>query len=83
MLDGIEPHVMGEIRHAAEHVEGIQLHDAKARWLGHRLHADISAGVDPGLPVSEAIRLGETLKKELAAHMPAIASVSVSFTEAK
>ena len=83
MLDGIEPNVMGEIRHAAEHVEGIQLHGAKARWLGHRLHADISAGVDPRLPVSEAIRLGETLKKQLAEHMPAIASVSVSFTEAK
>jgi cation diffusion facilitator family transporter len=37
MLDGVDPRVLSEIRHAAEHVHGIDgVVDAKARWLGHK-----------------------------------------------
>ena len=31
-----------EIHHAAEHIPGIKVVDAKARWIGHRLHADVA-----------------------------------------
>ena len=38
MLDGVEPGTIGEIAHAAEHMEGIdKVTDVRARWLGHRL----------------------------------------------
>src|SRR5262249_51359101 len=36
MLDGVEPRIIDEIRHAGEHVAGLLLvREAKARWLGH------------------------------------------------
>ena len=46
MLDGVEPGITEEIRHAAEHVPNIeQVLDIKTRWLGHRLHADVAIAV--------------------------------------
>src|SRR3954454_11519302 len=46
MLDGVEPHIIDEIHHSAEHVPGIhQVVDAKARWLGHKLHVDVTVAV--------------------------------------
>ena len=42
MLDGVDPHVIDEIRHAAAHVANVkEVTDIRARWLGHRLHAEV------------------------------------------
>ena len=42
-LDGIEPEIMKEIEHAASHVSGVQeVSDVRARWIGHKLHAEIN-----------------------------------------
>jgi cation diffusion facilitator family transporter len=80
MLDGVEPGVLAEIRHAAEHVPGLkQIHDVKARWLGHRLHADVTIGVDPGASLGEATAIADAFKRELSAHMPALAAANVVF----
>lgn len=80
MLDGIEPGVMDEIRHAAEHVPGARIVDAKARWIGHRLHADIAIAADETLPLSEANNIAAALKDELSQHMPALATANVRFS---
>ncbi|CDX40822.1 conserved membrane hypothetical protein [Mesorhizobium sp. SOD10] len=46
MLDGVEPGLVGEIHHAAEHVAGIEkVTDARARWLGHKLHVEVEIAV--------------------------------------
>lgn len=80
MLDGIEPGVMDEIRHAAEHVLGARIVDAKARWIGHRLHADIAIAADESLPLSDANKIAAALKDELSQHMPALAEANVRFS---
>jgi cation diffusion facilitator family transporter len=78
MLDGVEPAMVGEIRHAAEHVSGLKkVLDVKARWLGHRLYADVAVLVDETLSVAEADRLGEKLKREMFAHVPALSVANV------
>jgi divalent metal cation (Fe/Co/Zn/Cd) transporter len=33
----------------------------KARWLGHRLHADVTIGVDPGASLGEALAIADEL----------------------
>jgi cation diffusion facilitator family transporter len=81
MLDGVEPEVIDKIRHAAEHIPGIQLHDARARWLGHRLRADLAVSFDPNLSVGDAAGLAEELKKALHDHLPALDEAPVSFVE--
>jgi len=79
MLDGIEPGVMDEIHHAAAHVPGAHVTEAKARWIGHKLHADVTIDVDGSLPLSAANKIALTLENELFEHMPALAAANIRF----
>ncbi len=78
MLDGVDPATVRDIRHAAEHVSGIRkVVDVKARWLGHRLHADVAILVDSALSVAEADQLGAALRREMMAHIPMLSVATV------
>ena len=78
MLDGVDPAVTDEIRHAAAHVDGVrEVLDVKARWLGHRLHADIGVRVLAEMPVADADRLAENLRHEMLEHIPALSAANV------
>ena len=79
MLDGVDPAIIADVRHAGEHVTGIdRVIDAKARWLGHRLYVDITVALKDNPRLSEADPIALALKQEVAEHVPAVA-VNVSF----
>lgn len=78
-LDGVEPAIVDEIQHAAEHVKGIKIVSARARWLGHRLHTDVAISVDDKLPVSAGVKLAEQLRGELLAHISALRTATITF----
>jgi len=43
-----------EIRHVSSHVEGAEdVAEVRARWLGHRLRAEVNVAVNPALSVAE------------------------------
>jgi cation diffusion facilitator family transporter len=47
MLDGVERPAIGELRHAAQHARGVLgVESVRARWLGHRLQAEMRLTVD-------------------------------------
>jgi len=78
MLDGIDPEIPDEIRHAAGHVEGVrEVLDVKARWLGHRLLADVGVRVRADMSVADADRLAENLRHEILEHVPALSVANV------
>lgn len=78
MLDGIDPEVTDEIRRAAGHVEGVrEVLDVKARWLGHRLLADVGVRVRADMSVADADRLAENLRHEMLEHLPALSVANV------
>lgn len=80
MLDGVEPEVVEQIHHAAAHVPGVdRVIDAKARWLGHDLHADVTIAVNDNLTVADANAIAASLQSELRAHMPALSVAHVRF----
>ncbi|MDG4884147.1 cation diffusion facilitator family transporter [Mesorhizobium sp. WSM4884] len=82
MLDGVEPGLVDEIHHAAEHVVGIEkVAEAKARWLGHKLHVDVAIAVNDGLLLAAANNIAASLKAELFAHIPALDIATVRFAE--
>ncbi|AZO70452.1 MAG: cation transporter [Mesorhizobium sp.] len=82
MLDGVEPGLVNEIHHAAEHVPGIEkVVEAKARWLGHKLHVDVAIAVNDGLLLAAANNIAVSLKTELFAHIPALDVATVRFAE--
>jgi len=54
LLDGVDPDVIEEIRHASSHVEGVaDVAEVRARWVGHRLRAEVNVAVDPEVSVAE------------------------------
>lgn len=53
--------------------------DAKARWLGHRLHADVALALPGGLTLADAEGIASTLRRALLAHMPSLQTVNVTF----
>ncbi|TCA89225.1 cation diffusion facilitator family transporter [Rhizobium leguminosarum] len=82
-LDGVEPGVTDEIRHAADHVAGIDgLTDVKARWIGHKLHADVTISVSGDKRVADASAIVATLRNELQAHLPALGTATIQIAEA-
>jgi cation diffusion facilitator family transporter len=75
-LDGIEPGVLAELRHSAEHVPGVRgIENLRARWVGHRLHAEADLVIDGGLPVGDAAKIADAVREAAARHMPALASL--------
>jgi hypothetical protein len=80
MLDGVEPGIVDEIRHAAEHVTGVdRVVTSKARWIGHKLHADVTIAVNDNLTLASANEISASLQRELFAHLPALDVANVRF----
>ena len=73
MLDGIERPTIDELRHAAEHARGVlDVESVRARWLGHRLHAEMKLAVDPALSVTDARNVADDVKDHARDHLPAL-----------
>ena len=78
MLDGVDPGAIDEIKHAAEHVPGVSsILDVRARWLGHRMLAELDIGVPGPITVTEADRIATELEHELLDHLPALKSARI------
>jgi cation diffusion facilitator family transporter len=78
LIDGIEPDILAQIEHAPLHVDGvIKVEDIRARWVGHRVHTDITIYVDPNLSVLEADEISKKVERSLRDHVRLLSSVSV------
>jgi cation diffusion facilitator family transporter len=78
LLDGIEPGILAEVEHAPTHVIGvIEVHEARARWLGHKVHADLHITVDPTLSVAESHGIVERVQQALAEHVTAFGGATI------
>jgi divalent metal cation (Fe/Co/Zn/Cd) transporter len=83
MLDGVEPHVVIELRRAAQHARGVVgVQSVRARWLGHRLHAEMTLAVDPAISLADARKVADEVKKRARGHMPALESLHVELVPA-
>jgi len=66
LLDGADPHSVGEIREAASTVPGVvDVSDVRVRWAGHRMYAEVNLAVDGNRSVSE----GHAIAKEVRHRM--------------
>jgi cation diffusion facilitator family transporter len=77
-LDGVESETLDEIIHAAGHVARVEeVTDVRARWIGHRLHADVSVTVPGGLSLVEGHDVARDVRHQLLHHLPHLGSVMV------
>lgn len=77
-LDGVETEALETITHAASHVPGVtEVTDVRARWIGHRLHADLSITVPAALSVSEGHEVAKAVRHQLLHHLPHLGSMTI------
>ena len=78
MLDGVDTDAVDTIAHAAAHVAGVnEVTDVRARWIGHRLHADVSVSVSGELSVTEGHAIAKEVRHQLLHHLPHLGGVAV------
>src|SRR3990172_7028701 len=78
LLDGIDPEVVDEMRHAARHTSGVQdVTGVHVRWLGHRLHAELSVAVDAQLSVEQGHEIAKEVCHQLLHHLTYLSTATV------
>lgn len=82
MLDGVEPEVVAELRHAAGQVPGVRgLENVRARWVGHRLHAEADLVIDPALPVREGVAIAARVREAAMSCLPALGALRLALAD--
>ena len=78
LLDGVDPDVVDEIRHALNHAPGVkEVSDVRVRWLGHRMHAEVNLAVDPTVSVEEGHDIALEAQHELLHHLDYLSSATI------
>ena len=77
-LDGVDPEIIEGIAHAVGHVDGVlEIAEVKARWLGHKLRAEVEIVVNPTLSLRQAQEIVAEVEHELHDHMEFLIGVTV------
>ena len=70
LLDGVDPDVVQEIKHAVNHTAGVlDVADVRVRWSGHWLHAEVSVAVSPELSVENGHEIAKEVRHQLLHHL--------------
>ena len=78
LLDGVDPVVIDEVQHAAEHITDVrEVTEVRVRWVGHRLSAEINIAVDADLSVEEGHRIAHEVRHELLHHLPYLGNATI------
>ena len=78
LLDGVDPEVIDEIRHAIDHVDGVRdVAEIRVRWIGHRLHAEINIAVGSHLSVDKGHEIGNEVRHQLLHHLKYLSGVTI------
>jgi cation diffusion facilitator family transporter len=78
VLDGVDPSTIAELQAAALGVDGVRdVTGVRARWVGHRLHAEANVIVAPELSVGEGHAIATAVQHRLLRHMPHVSDAVI------
>lgn len=78
LMDGVDAALVDRIEAATAAVADVEEVDwVRARWTGHRLHADLAIAVDADLTVLDAHAVAERVEHALLHHLPQLEHVHV------
>jgi cation diffusion facilitator family transporter len=78
LMDAVEPEVVDTIERTAAAVPGVEdVHDVRARWLGHTLGAELHATVDETLPTRASHAIAEEVRHHLFHTFPRLSLITV------
>ncbi len=78
LLDGVDPMVIEEIRHAVSHIPEVQeVTEARVRWVGHRLWAEVNIAVESDLSVEQAHTIANEVRHQLLHHLRYLSNATI------
>ena len=78
LLDGVDPEIVDEIRHAVTDTEGVQaVSEVRVRWLGHRLLAEVNIAVPSEFSVEKGHQIANRVRHELLHHLPYLSNATI------
>jgi cation diffusion facilitator family transporter len=78
ILDGIDEPTMHLIEASAAGVPGVEhVSDARARWMGHELHAELAVDVSPDISVEDGHDIAEEVRAKLLLDVPRLRDAMV------
>ncbi len=78
LLDGVDPQVMEEIREAACETPGVaEVTEARVRWIGHRLHAELNVAVNPALSIEQAHEIAIEVRHTLLHQLQYLSNATI------
>jgi cation diffusion facilitator family transporter len=78
MMDSVDPEVVEGIERAAGEIPQVErIESVRARWVGHRIHGEVSVGVPRDLSVAEAARVKEKLQEAAKRALPKLEHLTV------
>lgn len=77
-LDGIDPTMVNEVNRVVIAVPGVQAAtEIRARWLGHKMHAEINIAVDTALSVAQGHRIMQEVHHQLLHEIQHLSSATI------
>jgi cation diffusion facilitator family transporter len=78
LMDAMEPETIDRIEKIAASVKGVQeVHDVRARWLGHNITVELHICIDGDKSLIDAHAICEEVRHELLEHVPRLSDVIV------
>jgi cation diffusion facilitator family transporter len=78
LLDGVDPDIIDEIKHAVNHTPGVEdISEVRVRWLGHRLHAELNIAVAPDITVYQGHEIAKEVRHQLLHHLRYLSNATI------
>ena len=78
LLDGVDPEIVDEIKHAVNHTPGVQnVSEVRVRWLGHRLHAEVNIAVNPELSIERGHEIAKEVRHQLLHYLRYLSNATI------
>jgi len=78
LMDAVDPTIINRMEHFTSEVEGVeQIDSLRARWVGHRLHADMTIVVEEKLSFVETHSITEKVRSVLRQALPHLDDITI------
>lgn len=78
VADGVDPQVISAIEAELDGIPGVErVATVRARWLGHRMRAEVTIAVDGGISVTAGHAIAEEVRRLLLDRLPYLSDVIV------
>ena len=78
ILDGVDPSLIPQLTGIARATPGVvEVDEVRARWLGHRLVAEVTFGVPPDITIEQGHEIAKRVQEAIQDKLPHVQAVSV------